>query len=91
MLVEKAMPLIVVLAAPTKAAPFPTPAVHESTAGMCVPEAAHANVSVPADPFDDARTVLLVDGRHAEDCSCTVTVILLVCSFALRKKLLQAE
>ena len=83
MLVEKAMPLIVVLAAPTKAVPFPTLAVHESTAGS-VPEAAHANVSVPADPFVDARTVLLVDGRHPEDCSCKVTVILLVCSFASR-------
>ena len=78
------MPLIVVLAEPTKAKPFPTLAVHESTAGMCVPEAAHANVSVPTDPFVDARTVLLVDGRHPEDCSCKVTVILLVCSFASR-------
>ena len=78
------MPLIVVLAAPTNAAPFPTPVVHEPTAGMCVPKAAHANVSVPADPFVDARTVLLVDGRHPEDCSCKVTVILLVCSFASR-------
>ena len=47
-----------------------TPAVHGSTAEMCV--------SVPADPFVDARTVLLVDGRQPEDCSCAVTVILLV-------------
>ena len=62
------MPLIAIFAAlvsSAKMAPLLAPALHESTAGMC--EAIHANVSVPADPFVDARMVLLVDGRRPED------------------------